>query len=409
MPEIQTSELITHLLLSVIDVIGRRSSERYAIVLIKEVIGDLEKQYKFFKNINIQTAQYSEIEDTVTVTSKIDKVAKQDLCDGLRELLARIVSSAGKTAGYFFIKELKETMKTTYVNAFSSMDLDLDYLQLRYVVKKETTEQLDTTKTGVIRRFISCLVEILREEYSLDMAIEIISDVLDEGSTPYPVLDYITIQDVRFTQGDESIWIAPDMNEINEEKIGKALEHILMSIHTYEERIITSLQEKLVLRLSKKDYSLLEKWGVNFSLLVVNNTELLKHVLVVILKVLSRSKTPKYATSLLETIIVKVVPRFEFLKAVSIDTKKKTILDDSVVITGELQGVTKSETGRAIQKIMDELIKELKGDLHEHFLDEFKKRMTKTQLRQLEYELGVNLYIIQLRQELTNPKELEAL
>ena len=60
MSQLKNSEIIKHVLQTLINKIGRRTSESFALVIIDTVIKELESKYDFLKYAKIENMLYSE-------------------------------------------------------------------------------------------------------------------------------------------------------------------------------------------------------------------------------------------------------------------------------------------------------------------------------------------------------------
>jgi len=405
MAKLGNVELINHIVEAIIEVIGRRSSERYAVVVINNVIIEMQQQYDFFKQITVTSSQYVETGDTIKVETKINKIEPDLFAEGMKTFLAELVVSAGKTAGYYFIKELKETMKTADVTALEKKGIDLDFLQLRQAVsRKEPTEEEDSSTVGMLKHLISTIFLILDAELNRERALILLTETFDDLGELYPVLEYITIHDIRFTQADESIWIAPDINNYSEKEISQAIQALLLKINNLKDYKIIHFKEKLFNRLRPRDQVFFENMGVDFSELEISNALVFKQVMHAILDVLGKASTPSYAVLFMDTILKKVDDKFEFLRFVKIDPTRYSQGAGAITVMTNFDDLTSIQTGRAIQKIMEEIVKTLVGEARLHFVEEFKKSVESSLLKQIEEDMGVNLHIVQLRQNFTNPE-----
>lgn len=401
MPQPTNTELLYHMLKSIIEVIGRRSSERYAVVMINNVLEEVQKEFDFLQTITVASQQYVETEDSVQVDEKLNDISDDTLSKGLKLFLSQLVLSAGKTAGYYFIKELKESMSTRHVQGLEKKGIDLDFLQLRQAAKKEEPKQEEFTISTVIKHLINSVFLVLNAETSRENTVVLLTDTLDDLSETYPFLEYITIHDIRFTQSDESIWIAPDMSTVNERKIGEALQAFLIKINGSETLRISHFKDKLQGHLQRRDKYYLENIGVDFSVLDISNTAIFKQVMTAILDVLGKASTPSYAILFVDTVLKKVDDKFDFLSYVKIDSTRYSEGNDAITVMTNFDDLSSIETGRAIQKIMEEIVKTLGGDARDSFVEEFKHSISKKLLKQMEDEMGVNFHIVKLREQLT--------
>jgi len=99
----------------------------------------------------------------------------------------------------------------------------------------------------------------------------------------------------------------------------------------------------------------------------------------------------------IDTVLKKVDAKFNFLKYVKIDSTRYSDGINAISIMANIDDVNSLDMGRAIQKLLEEIIKTLGDAGGQYFIDEFKNSLEKCYLVQIE-EMGVNLHIVQLRQ-----------
>ena len=87
MSQLKNSDVLEHILVSVIYIITRRTSERYAIVMVGNVIKQLLEKYVFLKNIRIKDTVYSEVVDIVDVNLDINDVAEKEVGRAVGEFI----------------------------------------------------------------------------------------------------------------------------------------------------------------------------------------------------------------------------------------------------------------------------------------------------------------------------------
>ena len=72
MVNLKNSEIIEHMLQILINKIGRRTSESYAVVTIDAILKELETEFSFLKYIKIKNMLYYDRIDAVSIMSDID-------------------------------------------------------------------------------------------------------------------------------------------------------------------------------------------------------------------------------------------------------------------------------------------------------------------------------------------------
>ena len=138
LPEIENSEIVRYVLQKVIDISSRKTTQGHAVTTMNNSLKKLEEKYNFLKHVEIKDTRYIEMLDPISVMSDIDNVQINDVGKALYDIIKTINSSLGKNAGYFFIKELKNTIDEDVYTVLEEMGLDLGIMQLESEVEEMT-------------------------------------------------------------------------------------------------------------------------------------------------------------------------------------------------------------------------------------------------------------------------------
>ena len=136
---------------SIVEVIGRRSSEDYALVMLGNTIKKLQEKYDFLRFLQTKNTRYSEIENIVNIDSSINQIDSEDLGKAMQEIVGMVVTTMGKNAGFFFVKEIKNKIGPNYGLALRNMDVDLGFMQFSFEVDKKQTRTLTIENSDVFR------------------------------------------------------------------------------------------------------------------------------------------------------------------------------------------------------------------------------------------------------------------
>ena len=136
MPQIENSEVVRHVLQKLIDISSRKTTEGHAVLTMYGLIKNLEEKHVFLRHVEIKDTRFIELDEPVTVMSDIDAVGSNDIGEALYDIITTMNNALGKEAGYFFIKELKNSIGETYYSTIEDMGLDLSLMQLEYEVNK---------------------------------------------------------------------------------------------------------------------------------------------------------------------------------------------------------------------------------------------------------------------------------
>jgi hypothetical protein len=295
--QVENSDILVLIFKSLVKVIGRRSSEAYAVVMVNNVVKKLAENYDFLRYVTIKNPQHLETGDLITVESTINTVPPDELRDALRDLLTQLTTSIGETAGYFFIKELNDNLGPENDLALQNMGIDLDFMQLKTAVDKKVGEPLPVTDTSALfKRVVQALIDVLEKEINRDYAISTITNCFEALATEYEFFKNVTLLDTRYTLKTEIASVPQDISTAEPTKVGEAIEKLLMAINkSLEEKDIYSFPEKFKKHLSAEYLSALGKMGVNLKTLQVSHEAIFRHVIKALIDVLSKASTPRYA------------------------------------------------------------------------------------------------------------------
>ena len=401
MPQFENKELFGCLLRSSIGVIGRRTSEAYANVVIGNAIKDLLTEYEFLKYINILGTQYNEVFDIVKINDEINNIDQTEIGKAAAHIMKQITRTMGKNAGYYFIKEIKEDLPTNYEVALNSIGLDFDFLQTEFITNMKESFKYSITNYDMLKYTLSVCFEILNKQIGRDSAYTLLSEFVDRLSTEHPVLKYAKINDIRSVQGIDIVTIDQDVNQVDTNIVGAGIQKVLQEFNThFDEKGTFSFIDKLKDVLSADYIYKLEEFGINLDIIRLSQGLIVKNVLKALVSVLSDYSTQSYAVLMVNNAIANFYEKFLFTKGIKIDSLKFSDGTDGIELPEDINSIRASELGRALQKIIENISKSLGEDAGKHFVEKFKKYLGKAYVLRIE-ELGVNLHMIELKQNLT--------
>ena len=138
MPQLENSEVMRHILQSLIEISGRKTTYGHAVLTMSDLIKKLRNKYDFLKNVEIKDTRFLELDESVSVISKIDNVKLNDVGNALHDIIKTMNYSLGEDAGHFFVKELKNRMTDDHLSTIEEMGLDLGLIQLEVEVEQMT-------------------------------------------------------------------------------------------------------------------------------------------------------------------------------------------------------------------------------------------------------------------------------
>jgi len=138
LPQLENSEVMRHILQSLIEISGRKTTYGHAVLTMSDLIKKLRNKYDFLKNVEIKDTRFLELDESVSVISKIDNVKLNDVGNALHDIIKTMNYSLGEDAGHFFVKELKNRMTDDHLSTIEEMGLDLGLIQLEVEVEQMT-------------------------------------------------------------------------------------------------------------------------------------------------------------------------------------------------------------------------------------------------------------------------------
>jgi hypothetical protein len=138
MVEFENSRIIKHVLDKLINITSRKTDTGQAVSIIFKSIKELQNKYDFLKNIEIKDTQFIELEEPISVMSDIDNIRSDEIGKALYDIIKSINSTLGRNAGYFLIKELKNSIDDEFNTSIIDMGLDLSLMQLEFEINEMT-------------------------------------------------------------------------------------------------------------------------------------------------------------------------------------------------------------------------------------------------------------------------------
>jgi len=167
------------MLKSTMGVIGRRTSEAFANVIVGNTVKELEDKYSFLRNVHIKGTKYTEIFEIITIDQDIEEIEKNKLGTTMREFLENIILSMGKNAGYYFIKEIKEDLPFPFVESIKEIGVDLDFLQLKFITEIKEFSKFNIENHDILKNVFTTIFEILDRNIGRDSAYLILNELIN--------------------------------------------------------------------------------------------------------------------------------------------------------------------------------------------------------------------------------------
>ena len=132
MTHITNSDLVKHVLLALFNVVSRRTSASFSLMVLTDILKTLEKKFVFLEYVKIKKSIYVEgSDDIIDVLFDMDDVGHDEIAKAIESFI-RIASMNMKNeeAGFYFITELKNQIKDRHVSELKKYGVDIDLIQL---------------------------------------------------------------------------------------------------------------------------------------------------------------------------------------------------------------------------------------------------------------------------------------
>jgi hypothetical protein len=384
-----------------IDIIGRKTSQEFAAVAIRNFLKKLQPTYPFLQKIRIKNTYSLELENGIEIHESLNAVDPKKVGIALKDLTKTIMQSMGKTAGYFFIRETREKIGIEYDTMLVKiMDVDLTLMQSTYIVEKKSTSLLAIEKSDVMRRFILSLIEVLERQTSKTYAINFIKHHVESLRQRYQFLEGITINDIRYTLGSDEVLVDQKINEVDAHDLGNAIRSILYDTDkALTDHGRNSIVSDLKAHLTSEYLIKLEEMGVAVISQGFGYDAMFKQIIKALIDVIGKISTETYAIMIVNTSLQKMAATYPFLTSITVKEAANATELYHISIVDNIDSISETEARRAIQHLLESLLSSLGETVQEEFIQKFKDALEKKYLSAIE-ELGVNFHMIELHQEM---------
>lgn len=138
MPEFENSEVMKHILNTLITLSSRKTTQGHAVTTMNNLIENLKNKYDFLKHIEVKDTQFSELDDPISVMSDINNIKSDNIGKALYDIIKNMNIALGRDAGFYFFKELRRNIGDDYSESIEDMGLDLGLMQLEFEVNEIT-------------------------------------------------------------------------------------------------------------------------------------------------------------------------------------------------------------------------------------------------------------------------------
>lgn len=400
---LNTADVTKKFIETIIEIIGRKTSEEYAAITIRNILQKLHSTYPFLAEIQVKNSRSIEMEEKVSAHDALNAIAPKQVGVALKELVTIIMNSLGKTAGYFFIREAREKIGIDYeMMLLKTMDVDLTLMQSNYIVKKKSVNLLEIQNSDVLRRFLKAFIDALEKQTSKIFAITFLIRQLTQLQQLYPFFDAVSVQNIRYTLGSEDIRIQPTLDSVDPKEVGKAICSILQQ--TDKELIElgrNSIAGDLKSHLTMEYLSKLADMGVTITAYSVGYGAVFIQVIKTLIEVISKTSNENYAIIAVNSFLRKIDTKYQFLKEAKVQPAEEKDGMYHIMVSEEIDSITETDARRATQQLLGIALESIGEKKNGEFIQEFKSTLEKKYLLKLE-EIGVNFHMIELHQAMSS-------
>jgi len=414
MSTIQSSETIKYLMRTLIHVIGRRTSENFALETLSDAINELEPKYNFLKLIKVGSVVYSAELDAIDVKMDINYVDTEQLSKALDEFLDVIAKSLGgssdfdfQEAEHFLLTEVQDELGERHNLILQQIGINLDIKQNQFIIEMQEAYKIKIKrmrKTDVLDHLIKAIILTLKRKRSELDASKILARSINKYQKEYDFLKYIKIQAPPTNKEPYKIIVTSEIDNIWSAKMAKAIQLILEeSGKTSDLKTLETFIEDIKSQLGRSDIQKIEKIGINLNqvhntLQRQKNEIIFSKTLELLIKVISDKTSVSFAVTIVDSIIEKLKERHTVLEHIKVEKSKYEEGLKAFEITEEINSESSHDLGRAIKNIMKDIQNHF-ADKSNSFIEDFKKTAPSDYISEIE-KIGVNLHILELRKSL---------
>lgn len=143
----ENSDVMRKVLMTMMTISGRKTTEGHAIYVMDSLIKKLENQFDFLRHVEVSDTRFLEEDVSITVMSDVDTISSTEVGKAIHEIIVTMNEMLGTDAGHFFIKELSRSIGDNYYTTIKDMGVDLSLMQLEFEVNEMEKRILHTRKT----------------------------------------------------------------------------------------------------------------------------------------------------------------------------------------------------------------------------------------------------------------------
>jgi len=389
--------IIKNLLQSILDIISRRTSENYSAIVMSKVIKNLEKKHEFLKNIEIKNPQTSETFDIINIKGDFNNIEEIELKNSTMDLINYLSETLGREAGYYFIKEIKDSIPSDQEEIYKNLGIDFNVLQLEFINKRKDKYRSEIKNSEVMNHAFKNLFETMEKDLGRDLAFSTLDELINRFSTKYEALKKIKLNDIRTVTNTEIISTSDEIDNIEIFRIGEILQKIIQECNnTLNEKGNMDFIDNFQAKLNPDIVEKLIEMGVNLNTIQLKQGPIVKYLIKSLIQVLSNISSKNYAILTLDAELKEITKKYSALRYINIDDSKYSEGYNAISISPDINIASTAEVGKGLQKLIEKITKSLGEEAGRIFLNKLKKQIGRAYMLRIE-ELGVNLYMIELK------------
>ena len=399
--------IMKYYLETLLKVIGRRSSEKMALLILQSAIENLSTNYEFLKNIEIVDEVYSEDVDLITVKSEINNAKVEEFGESIDKILDSVIDSINENIGYYFIKEIELDLDRKIGPIFRDFGISIYDKQKSYEINLAQMGKIrinEVKNSELLLPIFNALVSLINGKKKNSISIDNIQNSLTKLINKYEVFKTINIKERHDSEGYYEINIDPEVDKYILLERAEIIENLLINIGRsleFEQRYL--FIDSLNYCLTPKDISNFNRIGLNFkkvkeSVIKEEQKLLIKKIIEVIITILENKLSTEDAVKNTNDIIENIKIKHEILKYIKFDLTQSSNGIDAVNVLSKIN----SEKSRNISKALkDVLIKthEQTRNISPNFIEEFEKRIGPKYIDEME-KIGLNINILKMKYSL---------
>ena len=399
MPPSKNSEVLMHILQTLVSKIGRRTSEGFAMVIIDRTLQELRPRYPFLRFVTIENTVYSEGANAIHILPDIDSIKPKDVYTAISECLKITVKHLEKNADFFFIKEIKDAVSDIDEIVFDEGQINFNFMQFEYLAERQ--HELKIQNSEITEQILKSLIYVVNKKYPEIKTMQIVIAAVKKLTKPYDFLSFIEIHDQPDSQGFFVIRALPDINSVHMLTLGQAMQNLIEEVGKAAEwESNQTFIDQFKTELGEPQLENLNKIGINLShiqvvLLRREHAHIVKKTFETLLAIITNRTSKDFAITTLCSALHELEQKHAVLQLISVNTSENNLENDSIQVLSEINDVESYKLGQAIREVIKFSGKNL-GDKTGAFIEDFKQQLGNDYLHEIE-KIGVNLHFLELK------------